>query len=75
MSTSTLSTRPPPTTAQTSLLDAVDERELDRLLRDVRARLRMQRDARRARLRAQARREHERLVERALLASGLHHLR
>ena len=75
MSTSTLSTRHPPTTAQISLLDAIDERELDGRLRDVRARLRMQRDARRERLRAQARREHERLAERALLASGLHHLR
>lgn len=78
MSTSTLTTHHPPTsttTVQTTMLDAVEERELDRRLRGALARLRALRVARRERLRAQARREHEQLTERALLASGLQHLR
>ncbi len=73
-------TRPPtvedlPQLLDTALEDPVAERQLDRQLRRALSRLRDQRSVRRARSAQNARREHERHFERALLVAGLHHVR
>lgn len=75
MSTITSLTHHPPTITLPSLLEAADERELDRRLHRVLARLRALRRARRDRLRGHARQEHELLTLRALDGAGLTRLR
>ncbi|WP_122940486.1 hypothetical protein [Brachybacterium sp. EE-P12] len=75
MSTITSLTHHPPTITLPSLLEAADERELDRRLHRVLARLRALRRARRDRLRGHARQEHELLMLRALDGAGLTRLR
>lgn len=54
---------------------AVDDRDIDALLRELLTRRRAVRQALREQAAAQARREHEELVQRALLGTGLAHLR
>ena len=71
MSTITSLTHHPPTITLPSLLEAADERELDRRLHRVLARLRALRRARRDRLRGHARPEHELRRLRALHGAGL----
>ena len=75
MSTITSLTHHPPTITLPSLLEAADERELDRRLHRVLARLRALRRARRDRLRGHARQEHELLMLRALDGAGLTRMR